>query len=234
MPTPTVAVRWQATPSDPRAVVLVLHGGQERSTRRNSWWALSVWWMVPFARSVHRAGDGDLAIARVRYGVRGWNDEAASPLADVRAVLDDVVARYPGVPVALVGHSMGGRVALRLMGDERVTSVVGLAPWVDEADVDAQLYRAHAGTRLLVVHGMSDRLTSPRASRAVVRRLQAAGIAASFVGLSRETHAMVRRRRTWDRLLTAHLRVTLLGEPPDAALSVSERAALAEGTIARI
>lgn len=234
MSTPSVAVRWQATPSDPRAVVLVLHGGRERSTRRNSWWALSVWWMVPFARTVQRAGDGDVAIARVRYTVRGWNDEAASPLSDVRVVLDDVVARYPDVPVALVGHSMGGRVALRLMGDERVTSVVALAPWVAEDDVDARLYRAHPGVRLLVVHGMSDRLTSSRASCALVRRLQADGIAASFVGLAREGHAMIRRRRTWDRLLAAHLRVTLLGEPLDPALSVSERAALAAGTVTRI
>jgi len=190
--------------------------------------------MVPFARTVQRAGDGDVAIARVRYTVRGWNDEAASPLSDVRVVLDDVVARYPDVPVALVGHSMGGRVALRLMGDERVTSVVALAPWVAEDDVDARLYRAHPGVRLLVVHGMSDRLTSSRASCALVRRLQADGIAASYVGLAREGHAMIRRRRTWDRLLAAHLRVTLLGEPLDPALSVSERAALAAGTVTRI
>ncbi|MEO3937551.1 alpha/beta fold hydrolase [Dermatophilaceae bacterium Soc4.6] len=234
MPTPTADVRWEAQPSVPTAVVLVLHGGQEESTRRNAWWAVPVWWMVPFARTVRRAGDGTFAVARVRYAVRGWNGVAQSPLTDVRVILEDAAARYPGVPVALVGHSMGGRVALRLMGDERVSSVVALAPWVAKADVEAELHEAHPELRLLIVHGLSDTVTSPRASGAVVRRLQADGVAASFVGLARAKHSMIRRRRLWDRLLTAHLRATLLGEPLDPALSVSERAALAAGTVAHL
>ena len=37
---------------------------------------------------------------------------------------------YPGVPIALVGHSMGGRVALHLAGEADVVVVAALAPWI--------------------------------------------------------------------------------------------------------
>ena len=38
------------------------------------------------------------------------------------------------VPVALVGHSLGGRAALLATGDERVRAVVGLATWLAPGD----------------------------------------------------------------------------------------------------
>ncbi|GAA1876345.1 alpha/beta hydrolase [Lapillicoccus jejuensis] len=227
-------LRWDATPATPRAVVLVLHGGQENSTAANSWWRVPVWWLAPFAWTARRAGR-DLAVARLRYGVRGWNGTQASPLADTREALDAVAARYPGVPVALVGHSMGGRVALRLLGDERVRLVVGLAPWVESADVSAHRYDAHPGARLLVLHGLTDRTTSPSASRRVVEAMTAAGGDASYVGLERDGHPLAMRRRTLDRLLVAELRHTLRGVPlEDQRLDVAERRALEPGALARL
>ncbi|MEO7061247.1 MAG: alpha/beta fold hydrolase [Lapillicoccus sp.] len=192
----TADLRWDSTPADPAAVVLVLHGGQEHSTAAAGWWQLPVLRMLPIARNLVRVGDGRLAVLRIRYAVRGWNDDLASPLRDTQAALDLIAARYPGLPLVLAGHSMGGRVALHLMGDERVSAVVGLAPWIERGDA----YQPHDSLQLLIVHGLSDRITSPTASRALVERLQGQGRRASFIGLSGEKHAMLRRRRTWDQL----------------------------------
>lgn len=207
MPRPDL--RWDRAPGSPDAVVLVLHGGQESSLRAVRWSDPAVLRMWPVAKSTAHAGGERLAVARLRYAVRGWNGPAASPLVDTRAALDDVGRRYPGRPIALVGHSMGGRVALALAGDERVRHVVGLAPWVEEGDP----VRPHPGLRLLVVHGMADRVTSPTASRRLVESLQPSALVASFVGLRAEGHAMLRRWRTWDQLTSGSLMHALTTAP---------------------
>ena len=193
---PNADLRWDSRPESPDAVVLVLHGGQEHSSRPAGWWQLPVLRMLPIARSIVRAGDGRLAVLRIRYAVRGWNDDAASPLRDTKKALDTIAARYAAVPIVLVGHSMGGRVALALTGDEQVSAVVGLAPWIERTDTCSP----HDGVRLLLLHGLADRITSPAASRHLVERLQQEGRQASFVGITGEKHAMLRRRRSWDRL----------------------------------
>jgi alpha-beta hydrolase superfamily lysophospholipase len=199
---PPLALHWDRTPARPAAVVLVLHGGRKQSELPTTAADLTVVRMLPIARSIARAGRGRLAVARLRYAVRGWNGVAASPLGDGRRALDAMAERYPDVPIALVGHSMGGRVALRLGEDERVTHVIALAPWVGAGDT----FSPHADLRLLVIHGANDRVTSPQDSRHLVERLQARGWHASFVGLRHERHAMLQRWRTWDRLTAGFLR----------------------------
>ena len=98
----------------PRAVVLVLHGGKSRSRRPvRPWHKGAVLRMVPFAGAVAKAGGGAIAVAMLRYAVRGWNGAARpAPLADTRLALEQIAAKHPGVPIGLLGHSMGGRVAL--------------------------------------------------------------------------------------------------------------------------
>jgi len=202
---PSPDLSWVRSPADPEAVVLVLHGGQEQSERATSWTNIAVVRMLPIALSIARAGRGRFAVVRIRYAVRGWNGVAARPLVDGRRALDDIAARFPGVPIALVGHSMGGRVALHLSGDERVTHIVGLAPWIGGID----RFEPHAELRLLVIHGLNDRITSPAASRQLVERLQARGRHASFVALWDEKHAMLHRWRDWDQLTAGFLRTAL-------------------------
>src|SRR3954451_24592605 len=144
---PRLRVREPRT--TPRAVVLVLHGGQARSVRPTRAWSVAAARMVPFARAIARAGDdAGLLVARLRYGVRGWNGSAQSPVPDARWALDRLAARHPGLPVALVGHSMGGRVALTVAGLPEVRAVVALAPWVERGDPPDPL----AGRLLLVAH----------------------------------------------------------------------------------
>jgi alpha-beta hydrolase superfamily lysophospholipase len=101
---------WTRRPRSPHGVVLLLHGGQEHSTVPTSWRQGSVLRMLPFAVTLGRRGRGDLAVALCRYAVCGWN-EGASPVRDARWALGQVESDYPGLPVALVGYSMGGRVA---------------------------------------------------------------------------------------------------------------------------
>jgi pimeloyl-ACP methyl ester carboxylesterase len=105
----------------------------------------------------------------------------------------------------VLGHSMGGRVALALADDPRVVEVVGLAPWV----VGSDGIKVHENQKLLLIHGVGDRMTSAEASRRVVETLQERGLTASFVGLRSADHAMLRRAGTWDHLVSGYLAGTL-------------------------
>ena len=72
------------------------------------------------------------ALWLLRYARRGWNGGTTrGPVPDARWALDQVRAAYGDVPVVLVGHSMGARVASRVADDPNVRGVVGLAPWFD-------------------------------------------------------------------------------------------------------
>ena len=68
--------------------------------------------------------------------------------------------------MVLVGHSMGGRAALRAAGDANVRGVVALAPWLPGTEPVEQL----AGRDLVVLHGTRDLTTSQRASAGFVER----------------------------------------------------------------
>ena len=181
------------------AVALVLPGGKADSFDPTSPGQLTALRMRPFASALHRSGgQHGLEVRSLRYGVRGWNGSRMSPLRDARRALDDIRSAHGDVPVALVGHSMGGRVAMRVAGDAAVASVVGLAPWLPAEEPVAQL----AGRRVLVAHGSLDVVTSPRASRRFAERAASAGADVSFRCVQGETHAMLFRWSLWHRLAT--------------------------------
>ena len=119
-------LRFTADDARVEAVVLILHGGRPDSFMPVRAFDPSVVRMFPFGRSVVQAGGGRLALARLRYAVRGWNGAQESPLADARWALDRIAERFGDLPVGLVGHSMGGRVALRVF-DYPGASEVGRA-----------------------------------------------------------------------------------------------------------
>jgi dienelactone hydrolase len=180
-----------------RAVALVLPGGQATSRMPASPRQLAARRMRPFAAALHRAGrDAGLAVWLVRYRYRGWNGPQASPLPDIGWALDEARRRHGDVPVVLLGHSMGGRAALRMGGDRSVRAVLALAPWLPEGEPVGQL----AGRRVLIAHGSLDRVTSPRASGAFARRAAAAGAEVTWVEVRGDTHAMLLRYPTWQRL----------------------------------
>lgn len=181
------------------AVVLVLPGGRVDSVAPVRPWNLSMLRMVPFARAVHRSeGHRGVTVALLRYGVRGWNGEQAAPVADARWALAQLRAEHGAVPVVLLGHSMGGRTALRLVAEPDVVAVVALAPWLPPDESRFAL----GARRLLVVHGTADRWTDPAASRDYVEAATAAGADASWVPMPGAGHFMLRNRRRWRHLVT--------------------------------
>lgn len=156
--------------------------------------------MLPFAAALHRHGRRHgLATWTVRYRVRGWNGALASPVADVSEALDEVRARHGDVPIVLVGHSMGGRAAMRVAGDSSVVAALGLAAWLPEGEPVEQL----AGRRILLAHGDADTVTSPVAARTFADRAATVATDVAYVSVRNERHAMLLRAGGWHRLTTA-------------------------------
>jgi pimeloyl-ACP methyl ester carboxylesterase len=179
-------------PTSPEGVVVVLHGGASRGDRvLVSPTQLSVVRMVPTARAVARAGRGRLAVYRLLNRYRGWDAEH-TPVDDADWAMSLLGDRFPGVPVGLVGHSLGGRAAL-LAGDAPgVRSIVALNPWVYPTD-DTDL----TGRRVLVVHGLRDRVASPAKAQSAVRNLSRTA-SVEFVPVPNGKHAMLSHRREFD------------------------------------
>ncbi|MEO7260138.1 MAG: alpha/beta fold hydrolase [Jatrophihabitantaceae bacterium] len=190
------------------AVVLVLHGGRELSTDPVQARQLSVLRMIPFARRIARRSGGRVAVARLRYASRGWNANSSgpAPVADAEWALRQLTERFPGLPIGLVGHSMGGRTALRVGGHPQVRGIVGLAPWLPAGEPVSQL----AGRRVLLMHGSADRMTSPAGTAAFASRIEAAGAAVSLVSVDGEGHAMLRRAQLWHELAAQFVLSTVL------------------------
>ncbi|MEU7406652.1 alpha/beta hydrolase [Streptomyces sp. NPDC044948] len=194
------ALEVRRRPVRTRAAVLVLHGGRAESRSAARPWQLAALRMRPFLRALEAAtGRDDVLLARVRYRSRGWNGAAAEPLADTRRALAGLRALVGDVPVVLLGHSMGGRAALRAADAAPVRGVVALAPWCPPGEPVAQL----RGRDLFVLHGTRDRVTDPGESAAYVLRARAAGARAGMVLLDRGDHAMLRHRAQWHRTATA-------------------------------
>lgn len=191
----------------PRASILMLHGGQESNTEpvRNkhaSWWRMAL-----LARSLRGfAKEDGLDLDLLQYRLRGWNNaHDPAPVRDARETLERMRAERPGVPVVLVGHSMGGRTACRVADDPAVLGVVGLAPWLPPGEP----HQAIAGKALHVLHGTADRWTSPRASRDFVERSRALATSATWDSLPGAGHFMFRQVSTWRRFVEDSVRKIL-------------------------
>ncbi|MBP2325757.1 dienelactone hydrolase [Kibdelosporangium banguiense] len=180
----------------PNAVTLVLHGGREHGMGEVPPLALAYLRMIPFARDLARASD-ELAVFQLRNRVRGWNAPQLDAVRDARWALEQIHSRFPGVPIVLLGHSMGGRVALRVADDPAVTAVCALAPWCPPADPVEQL----AGRTVLIAHGKLDTTTDPRESRDYARRAAQVTDRVELVWVDGETHALLRKRRVWRDLV---------------------------------
>lgn len=205
---PTLSTR--PARGDTRAVVLTLHGGRENSLEPTHHRQLAGARMVPFAAAIaRRASSAGVAVWSLRHRVRGWNGDLMSPVPDARWALEQVRRRHGAVPVVLVGHSMGGRTAVRVAGDEGVIGVVALAPWLPKGEPVEQLH----GRRLLIAHGTADRVTSPKASQRFAELARPAADRVDVVMVAAETHAMLLRWPTWQRLTTAYV-LDLLGLAP--------------------
>jgi hypothetical protein len=190
-----------------RAVALVLHGGQETSKVRAHRLRPAYLRMLPFARDLRWAGrNAGLSVWQLRYRYRGWNGPDRDPVVDARWALGEIGQAHPGVPVVVVGHSMGGRTALHVAGAEQVAAVCALAPWTPEGDVVDQL----AGRTVLIAHGDQDTVTDPGRSLRYAERAKEVTDAVCRFDVLGEGHSMLRRSREW-RLLVRRFTLGVLG-----------------------
>lgn len=119
-----------------RGVVVLLHGGSGDATgvrdvgswnpayKRMSY----LHWCIRNEMKSH-----GLALWVLRFRHFNWATDPGAPGAtqveDVRSAIGLAESLHGDVPVVLVGHSMGARVAVRASDSESVAGVVGLAPW---------------------------------------------------------------------------------------------------------
>ncbi len=182
-------------------MVVVIHGGSER-TRTPSWgWHPAIARMWPIAEVI-RHQLPDVRVALLGFHLSGWNDDGADVLADTRWALERLRGRFPGRPIVLVGHSLGGRVVMQVGGDPDVVGVIGLAPWAPDGDPVEQL----AGQSVVVLHGDHDREVSEPSERAFLAAAERAGARVSKHVLPGLGHTMVKRFRVWDRLTVSAVR----------------------------
>jgi predicted esterase len=181
-------------PAEPRAVILVLHGGKERSTTpvdgRSASWRRAAALQRSIAPRAHEAGVGTWLL---RYRRRGWNG-GSGPLEDARWALAEVRREVGEVPVVLLGHSMGARTSVHVADDGSVVGVVGLAPWFPPGEPVTAL----AGKRLVAAHGRRDRITSYRATADFVERARRVAGSAELRDMGRVGHYMLARVAAWN------------------------------------
>lgn len=182
-------------PSAPTGVALVIHGGSVRNLKSVRPLQVAVLRLRPVARSIARTSP-DVAVYRLQLTVRGWNGNGRSAIADGRWALAEIARLHPGLPVVLVGHSMGGRIAMRLSGDPAVVGVVGLAPWLE----DGEPLFAPTGLPVRIIHGTGDRIVPEQDTREFIARAIAAGVRIDKTVIAGTAHGMLRKWRRWHRL----------------------------------
>ncbi|XVS62235.1 alpha/beta hydrolase [Actinosynnema sp. CA-299493] len=207
------------------AAVLVLPGGRARSRERAGRANLAYRRMAPIAAGLHRATRGrSVPVWLLRYRYRGWNEPDRDPVHDARWALAQLHDRHPNARVVLVGHSMGGRTALRVADDPAVTAVCALAPWIEPGEPVDQL----RGRSLLVAHGDLDRWTDPAASyRYAVRAKAVTGATCRFV-VHGSGHPMLRRWADWNGLVRRFV-LSALDAAPDPLITEAMNAPTPRG-----
>lgn len=69
-------------------------------------------------------------------GPRGHAPNLEAYLDDTGILIDQISSRFPGTPIFLYGHSMGGNVALNYAfrrNDKRLTGIIATGPWIQLA-----------------------------------------------------------------------------------------------------
>ncbi|MEP6979530.1 MAG: alpha/beta fold hydrolase [Nakamurella sp.] len=198
------ATRAPDRSAPPAAVCLVVHGGRSVSQADVTAWQFAVLRMRPLARVLARQLP-TVAVYRLRMAVRGWNGTGATATRDARWAVARLRQLHPGVPIVLVGHSMGARTCLLIADEPAVVGVVGLASWLPLDEPVQQLL----DVQVRLVHGDRDRIVSEPSTRAFVARLSAAGVEFRRTVLTGTGHGMIRRWRRWNAETVAGVQALL-------------------------
>ena len=181
---------WGAQPGSPRGSIVLLHGGYWRAR-------FTADLMLPLVEPLLDRG---WAVANVEYRRVGTGGGWPATVEDAGSAIDLAHSTTPA-PVVLVGHSVGGQLALLYAG--RADAVVALAPVTDLArgyaegigedavidfmartpEEDPAAYAAASPSAstppcpVLVVHGADDARVPVAHTRDYVARARAAGAA---------------------------------------------------------
>jgi alpha-beta hydrolase superfamily lysophospholipase len=149
-------IYWQAwlPEASPRAIVLIAHGGAEHGGRY-AWTAGQLTARGYVVYAIDHRGHGRSA------GPRAYVDRVDNAVSDLHALADLTRERHPAVPVFLLGHSMGGLIALSyaLLHQDELAGLVLSAPLA--------VLEANPATRL------ASRLLSAAAPRLPVYKIDA-------------------------------------------------------------
>jgi dienelactone hydrolase len=129
----------------------------------------------------------------LRYRSVGWND-GRGKIEDARWALARVREEHGEVPVAILGHSMGGRTACHVADDALVRGVVALAPWLPDGEPVAAL----SGRALHAAHGRRDHITRAADTRAYVERARTVAREATFTDMGDRGHYLLRGVPAWN------------------------------------
>jgi predicted esterase len=190
------SARLEAHPAEGpvRGVALFCHGGTASGLQPPRDLALSLVRMRAIERFVRDAAGGrGLSTALLRYRLAGWNGTAADAYVDVRWAVEHIRAQAgPGVPIVLVGHSMGGRAVLRAGGEDGVAGVCALAPWTPPGEPVSQL----RDRTVAILHGRGDRWVPAALSADFATRAKQAGVPVARFTLP-GGHSMLRGAHRW-------------------------------------
>jgi alpha-beta hydrolase superfamily lysophospholipase len=191
------------------AMVLVLHGGKARSsdpvTGRSLTWRRARSLARALGEPLHAQGIG---LWVLRYRTSGWNTDGAGKIEDARWALDRIRSELGAVPVALLGHSMGGRTACRAADHDLVRGVVVLAPWLPPGEPVTAL----TGRQLHAAHGRRDHITRAQDTRAYVDRAREVASDASYTDMGERGHYLLRGVHAWNSFAVDGVRRVLAAD----------------------
>lgn len=137
----TLALRhWPVPGGTPRAVLMVCHGMSEHSGRYAALAAAMNAHGIAVLAHDHR-GHGHTTAPDAPPMRFAWRGGAQKVVADLLCLRDHAERLYSGLPVFLLGHSMGGLIALNV-ALEAPHRFAGIAPWNMDAMAPAPLIAA--------------------------------------------------------------------------------------------
>ena len=190
---------------DARGVAVLMHGASFGFAGMPSWMAPAPYRMQLFESPIIDRTAGRVSVLRLRYPDRDLRSVFRGALRDTAAALEHIRRTAPQARIGLIGHSNGGRVALRLSSDARVDAVAALAPWLSPAD----RINPRPGVPVLLMHGGLDVVTSPQLTTQLAARLARKGVDVDHETVAGENHYLLASSAHWhDRVASfaaAHL-----------------------------
>jgi len=129
---------WYVNPTvTPRAVICLTHGWGEHSLRYKEWAERFVSEEYAFITWDHY-GHGQ------SEGKRGHIPSYDVFMEEINLAIDKATQLFPGMPIVLYGHSMGGNIAINfaLRENNPIDLLIATSPWIELANEPSKLMGA--------------------------------------------------------------------------------------------